>query len=418
MSWNFKKYGTASDPVHKSDLNGITGDYGCDRQFRFKKDAIAAGDDNEGSVSGKAAAGNATHETLARALGAPELAAKLCAPGGTYQVSRKQIDEVFHEEMTKETAGRDVRWGKDNPEKIEAERVSMIVGVLNNLHKHVAEVLLVEAGFIVEIDGYWLSGHVDLIYRPRVAPETIGLSDWKTGAQKPCAIELDHGWESGIYSLALDRGEFIDRRDVRTRLVPIVDEHGKKLGERWEATCRKSVAFDRSEHRAKRKAMEAALIDIAETVSSADPSDFNAAHLEPTFGTFPSVISHVHLGDYVPYQKAGKKEIKRPEDCAYFNVLPGTTHHYAAGELRGPAWLPVRRTEHDIPRLASMLRDVIGNCRMGRFVARIGEKCERCPFKLDCLTSGYAVRGEEKKQLERALRVIDFEDGDDSLSGL
>ncbi len=408
MAWNFKKYGTATDPVHKSDLNAITGEYGCDRRFKFTKDARAAGEDLE-RTSGKAAAGNAGHETLARALSTEELRERLCS--GTYQVSRKQIDEVFREELDKETATIDVNWGKDSPDKIIAERVSMVLGTLNNLHKHAQRVLFVEPGFIVEIDGFWLSGHVDIIFEPRGAMEgTVALADWKTGAQKPHPIELDHGWESGIYSLAIERGLFIDRAEIDTTQLTKGDGDGSDAG-KWAATCRGVTRIDVSQHQAKRRAIEAAMIEIAKKVAEAKERASYPV-LERTFGTFPASIWHVHLGDYVPYQKSGKKEVKRREDIAHFGVPAGTTITYSAGELRGPAWLPVRRTEHDIPRLASMLRNVIGSARMGRFVERLGEKCERCAFKEECLNAGYEVRGDEKKQLERALRVLPPDVGD------
>ena len=36
----------------------------------------------------------------------------------------------------------------------------------------------------------------------------LGFTDWKTGAQKPSQITLDHGYESGFYSLALRDGAF------------------------------------------------------------------------------------------------------------------------------------------------------------------------------------------------------------------
>lgn len=372
MPWQFKKYGTATDPIHKSDLNSITGDYGCDRQFRFYKDAEADGAQAEQVVGGKAACGNALHETIRRALSNVEVRDRLLS--GKWQIDRKHVDPVFREELDREIGGREINWYDDNADKIIADRASMIVGAMNDLHKHVAEIVLLEAGFIVRLDGYWLSGHIDMLYRPKSLPIALAIADWKSGASKPDQIELDHGWEAGIYSAAVHAGAFMAQSDL---------------------TESELAKFARD----RRKALEAALVERALNAEA-------GAEIVPTFGEFPAEIWHVHLQDYVPYQKAGSKECKRPEDCKHYGVEAGTKIKYIAGQTRGPAWLPVRRTEHDIPRLSYQLRNVVGTIRMGRFAERIGEKCKRCPFREPCLNAGYAPRGAEQRELERRLQVL------------
>ncbi len=387
MAWLYKRYGSASDPIHKSDLNGITGDYGCDRQFRYYKDAQADGQDEsetERVVSGKAAAGNAVHETIARALQNPEMRARVLA--GPADVSRKRIADVFAEELQREAAGREIAWYRDKADKVCADRVSMVVGLLSRLHAHVAEVVLVEGGFIVPFEGYWLSGHIDLLYRPKNNPAGLALADWKSGAQKPHAIELEHGWEAGIYSLAVRAGFFLARDSLTDKELQAAGSHLS----------------------ARREALEAVLIERALAAEAGAP-------IVPSFGEFPEEIWHVHLGDYVPYQKAGSKECKRPEDVRHYGSPAGTKLKYLAGDLRGPAWLPVRRTEEDIPRLAYQLRQVVGTVRMGRFAERRGEKCMRCAFREPCLNTGYAPRGEEQRETERRLRVLDDAELSDGL---
>jgi hypothetical protein len=115
------------------------------------------------------------------------------------------------------------------------------------------------------------------------------------------------------------------------------------------------------------------------------------------------------LADFVPYKKAGAKEVKRPEDLKHFGYVQPTKHKYTAGELRGPAWLPVKLSEYDMPRLESRLRNVVGSIRMGRFIDQVGERCKRCSFKGDCLTGGYAPTGDARKSLERTLRTLPSE---------
>ena len=400
--WNYKKYGTAVDPVHKSHLNDITGEYGCDARFKRAMDEQLAGrmqDAEEHGVNGKAAAGNASHEVIARVLDSDDARERLLS--GTWKVSFKQVEDAYREEFEHEVGRREVRWYKDRPDKIHTERAHMITGLLNNLHTRVAEVLLAEGGFIVKLEDIWLSGHVDLLYRPHSMPLGIAQADWKTGAQKPHVIELDHGWESGIYSEGCRAGYFIDRASLKRRRLP---------DGQWEVIAESSMYIDHSLYWAQRKAMELALIQRA----LASERTLDPEPLVPTFGQFPDELWYVHLGDYVPYQKSGDKKISRREDVEYYQLRVDDKVEYKAGDLRGPAWLPVKRSESDVPRLATQLRNIVGTVRMGRFTERLGEKCVRCPFKDKCLTGGYQVRGAEKDELRAlasATRGLDIEDG-------
>jgi hypothetical protein len=156
------------------------------------------------------------------------------------------------------------------------------------------------------------------------------------------------------------------------------------------------------------------MIDFAVGIDKA--SDIYAASEVPgdaqvdcvTYGEYPAEVWHVHAADFVPYKKAGKKAVKRREDLAWYGYeSPQTPHVYAAGEHRGPGWLPVQVTEYDLPRLAHRLRAVIGSIRMGRFIDQVGERCARCPYSRDCLTSGYSPRAnsDDARAIERALRA-------------
>lgn len=396
-AWNYKRYGSAEDPIHKSHLNDLTGDYGCPKQFRYKMDERASGkrehDDEARSVSGKAAAGTAAHETIARALGNPEARARILAGSSTFDTAG--VQKVFQLELEREVGGREVNWYDDDPVTIAEDRSEMIAGLLKDLHRHVDAISMIEAGFIVKLGEYWLSGHIDLAYRPKSAPEHMAIADWKTGSQKPAPIELDHGWESGVYSAALHGGYFLRREQVSV-------EH---TGGAWRASCRGRSFEHPSRYIAEREVLERALIDVARAVDAEarQPAELG---LE-MFCSFPVEIRHVHLQDYVPYKKAGSKDVKRPEDVRFYNLEGPGRVKYIAGQQRGPAWLPVRRTEHDIPRLEHRLRTIVGMVRMGRFIDQVGEKCNRCPFADDCLNTGYAPRGDEQQRLERSLRVLD-----------
>lgn len=396
MPWNPRLFGKPACPIHKSDLEEISGPYGCPRRFKYRRDAEADGAssahaDRQGKVSAKTALGSAVHEAIARALTHPQVVARVLAgPGGvTFDTVRSALVREFNVEV----GGRDVDWGKDNASDLMDERAAMVFGLLDNLHRHVAEIIMVEPAFTAVSADYVTAGHVDLLYRPRAAPSTLAITDWKTGAQKPHAIKLAHGWESGLYSNAVHSGAFIDRKHVE--LAPVVAHLPHGSAAMWHARGGRHSIARPTRFQAQRDCLELMLADIAAGEVLADAR---------TFHQFPSAIYHVHLGDYVPYEKAGKKEAKRPEDLIHYNLSVPAKVSYVAGDLRGPAWLPVARTEHDIPRLEDRLRTIVGTVRMGRFLDIVDEHCIRCSFKLDCLTRGYAPRGEELAQVESVLR--------------
>lgn len=384
MLWNYREYGTINEPIHKSDLNDLTGEYGCLKRVRYDKDAIAEGKSRESETecSGRMTAGTATHETIARAAGNPKVLAKLLNTSQRFQVTAEQCTKVYNEELARVVGGRDVRWYDDDAGEIASARGEMIAGVLNDLHKQVRSIKFLEAGFIVRIGPYYCSGHVDLVYEPIEQALTLAMADWKTGAQKPNQIELDHSWESGIYSAAMKSGLWIKREHIELPMdAPLKYERDRKL-------------------------MEQELIRVAK-VYERDGEVESHVHM---LSEFPSDIRYVHLPDYVPYLRGGKKSVSRPEEVAFHGLDGPGEVKYAKGDRRGPGWYEVRRTEHDIPRLETMLKNIVGTVRMGRFFESVSEKCNRCPHKLPCLNSGYELRGDEKTRLDRALNQIEIED--------
>lgn len=128
------------------------------------------------------------------------------------------------------------------------------------------------------------------------------------------------------------------------------------------------------------------------------------------FEAFPTELMHVHLGDYVPYKRAGKRTPRRPEELRWLGLDAPKQIEYKAGDIRGPAWIPIGRTEHDIPRLLHRIRPVVAGVRLNVFPDLVGEHCRRCAFAKQCLTSGYAPTGAEHDRLETALRAL----GDDA----
>jgi hypothetical protein len=384
MAWNYKRFGTVDFPIHKSHLNTLTGDYGCPKRFQYEMDASVGAVERPATarniISASLACGSATHETIARALTNPDVrAAVLAGPGA---VSRARVKATFWEELETEVGHRELEWGKHS----DNDYIDMVHGLLDQLHVYAADIVQLEAGFTMQLDGVQCAGHVDVIYRPRWAPDRLALADWKTGQTKPHQIALDHGWESGLYSAAMRDGTFLGREHVTFE---------QAADGQWIGTCH-GVSVTRSTHwQAERDALEAGLDQIARGV----PHEGSV-----TFNEFPSEIHHVHLRDYIPYKKAGTKGAKRPEDLKHYGLTAPGDVAYKSGDRRGPAWLPVRRDELAVPRLKSKLRTIVGTVRMGRFMEFVGERCSRCPFAQQCLNSGYEPRGEELAELQRAFQ--------------
>jgi hypothetical protein len=393
-----QKYGSIEDPVHKSHISSLIGQFACTESFRRDRERELIGEERQ-TCSGKTEMGTAAHACIARALRHPEVRAQLL--DGFVPFSKLSMTNVLLEEYQKAIAGRDVIWyGKSSYQDSVDSLTQMLTGLFANLHKHVAGVELVEAGWIAPIGKHWTEGHVDLIYRPRSQPDALAYTDWKTGDTKPHQIELDHGFESGLYSNALQAGLFLPTE---------VLEDWRALA-KGDAAASAQVPLDMhdvialSHVESERAAMHIALRGLARRSERGEP----LAKGVVTFGRFPEVVRLTHLADYELYQRAGKKKIERPEELEHWGLSGPDEVKYVAGQQKGPAWYRVRRTADDVARLEKRLRTIVGWVRMGLFVDAVGEKCTRCSYRGPCLTSGYELRGDAAKDLDNALKGVDL----------
>lgn len=416
--WVYRDWGKLSDPVHKSNMSTLVGGFACTEQFRRDKQREIFGFDRE-TCSGKTEMGTAVHETLARALRTPELRNPILA--GRVPTSRDTVRSVIVEEFNRATAGRTVNWyGKGEFAKELEAATSMVLGTFADLHRHVRQVELVEAGFIVTLGDLFLEGHVDLVYRPQgEAFDEIAFCDWKTGAQKPHQIELDHGYEGGFYAHALAEGLFVDGATLK-KWKSDAELFMRELNEGAQAFAAE-MPFDIVTTTAlaaaatERDAMHIALRACMRRQLAGEAMPEGVVH----FHRFPKVIRRVHLRDYVPYTKKGSKVVERPEDLILWSrvldreIAAKTKIEYAAGQQRGGAWMVVSRREGDVARLESMLRSIVSWVRFGRFVPACGEKCTRCSYRSDCLNDGYQLPKGEQRALNADLRGLDLGDTDD-----
>lgn len=404
--WDWRKWGTINDPIHKSHMSTLLGEFACTKQFSLDRQRELEGSSRD-TCSGKTEMGTAVHETIARALRNPLMRDSIL--NGRPASSRDAIRGVIAQEFERATAGRTVSWyGKAEYDEALDDGAEMTFGLFLDLHRYVDAVELVEAGFIVQLGDLWLEGHVDLVYKPRGALlDSLAFTDWKTGAQKPHQITLDHGFESGFYAHALAQGLWLPltvldawREAVATRgLLPV-------------PSCPLDLVDQTALAAApdERAAMHVALRAIARR----HVQGLGLVEGVRTFDRFPDVIKLTHLRDYVPYEKKGTKAVTRPEDIAYWSrtlgteVKPNDKITYQKGQQRGGAWLDVRRNADDVQRLESLLRAVVGWVRFGKFAAAVGEKCTRCSYRGPCLTSGYELKGDEAKALADALKGVDL----------
>lgn len=411
--WDWRKWGTLQDPIHKSHMSSLIGEFACTKAFSLDRLAELTHQPRE-TCSGKTEAGTAVHETIARALRAPALRDSIIA--GSPSTTPERIRTVLSTEFERATAGREVRWyGKSEQEKALREGVEMVTGLFADLHRHVASVELVEAGFIAQLGELWIEGHTDLVYRPRLSElqqlstDALAFTDWKTGAQKPHQLTLDHGFESGFYAHACATGTFIPVTVLDAWREAVAQDRLSDVPlDPWDALAIGAAHDERSAMHVALRAVAKKRIDTGELVEGA-----------VRFERFPDVIRLTHLRDYIPYAKKGTKSVERPEDLEFWSrtlghtVQPKDKVTYVAGQHRGGAWLEVKRRADDVTRLERMLRQVIGWVRFGRFVEAVGEKCTRCPYRGPCLTGGYELAGDDAKALRDALKGVDLGETDD-----
>lgn len=431
MAWNHQRWGTLADPIHKSDLQKITSSlFGCPRAFKHERDERESPSPVEPRtfVDGKSVLGIATHETINRALTNPGVVDRLLGGG---KLPEARVAEVFASELERARGGRELVWyGKsDNPERLTRQKVVMVTALLNDLHRYVSEVVLVEPGFIAKLGDYWIAGQVDLIYRPRSNPQGLAFTDWKSGAQLPHPIDLEHGFESGFYAHALKAGVFLPREEIRATQAddgtwvargPVIAPYAGSFAAEHSCTEASIIQLVHPNRiAAERACMEASLIQLIRQGEHRDPRiDLPGDGVACSFDVFPDELHYVHLLDYVPYDRAGTKKVDRREHLQWYGVSHLAQVRYQKGDLRGPGWYPMARRESDVARLESLLRDEVRAVRMGIFPRRVdGTKCTRCPHKQPCLTSGYDPTASDKEQLV-ALSKLDLGGAEDGLSAL
>lgn len=384
--WDHRQYASASDPARQSDLNDIASPHGCSRRFFFRKNEEATGIRVERTtIHWSTARGTAVHALIQRAL-APAAWAKFTAHGARAARSEaffRRLIEVYDEELDAARNGLTLDWKEEDPEHQRHRACVMVRELVVDLLERVERPLAIEAPFLVELDGYYLKGTIDLAYEPKGRPGEIGFADWKSGKTRAHPVELAHGYQVAIYAHAVEHGVLWPGTERETKLGKFPCEiHVVHMRELLPYAKRTAFTLERPEE-------IGWAIEQAEALGISTERIVRGAlvEVEPSSAPPPKLKK-----DGTPYKERARKRVPALK---------------LKSDRSGPAWYAAPRTPDDVARLRVSLSSIVGTVRLGRFYESLGEQCDRCPFKGPCLTDGHQVGRDDLRAVNRALAAID-----------
>lgn len=403
MPWNHRAYATAEDPARQSDLNDIASPHGCSRRFQFRKNEQVDGTVvQRDSARWKMVHGSAIHRMIERAL-APH-AWQVLKDNGRRAVRHPKLFErlraIYGEEVVAAAEGLPIDWADQDPADAAEQAATMVRELLFDLLERIERPLAVEAPFICEIDGYFTSGTIDLVYEPRGKPGEVGYTDWKSGLMRMHPMVLAHGYQVGIYATAVEHGVFFpdapegdERREMR---------FGKFPSEIFIVHLRELLPY------AKRTTFTLERDEEVEWVRRA--MRFESSVARPSNGvTLTHLVDRVGPGTLVEVEPSSTPPPKLKKDGTPYKRRARKREPLVIlqSDRRGPAWYAAPRTADDVARLKVSLASIVGTVRLGRFYESIGEQCGRCPFRGPCLTDGHEVDRAEMTAVNRALAGVE-----------
>lgn len=348
--WNPQKYGSKDDPIRPADLTQLASSYGCGKRFELRKLEEGSGVTvTRTRVYGDKLIGTATLEVLRRILtSAPE--AVLVGRRPTEQRVRKAL----HEELARASGGLPIDWKKTRPDVEIRAAVAMVRGAVAEIPRYFRTIDIVEESFLVSLD-------TSTAVSPMWAAGTINLAgELHADGRLVNGTRLDGGIGAVLWSTRSSRPN------------RVVLDHG----------------FDGS------------IYARALTDGVLSPGT-DRERLAPGY---PAQFFFVHLRDFVPYSKATTRRIG-DDDAAWLNREPGESVRFVAGDQRGPAWYPSRRTARDDERFFVSVQTIARAVRAEVFVENIDDHCASCPYRDRCLN----------ESLGDAASLSDFQEALDSL---
>jgi len=326
MQEYFENWGSIENPIRQSDLNSLFGSvHRCPKKFALSKIYPGEG----GSVGYRMALGEIVHRAMENILKYdkhPNIKRML-----SYYEKKKRIiyDEKFNVEYYQEMI-----------DKIIQDRVFKMIS---------KRVLDVERSFLVEIDGYYLAGTIDVIIKGKNKNEAV-IIDWKTGSPKS-QYEMDHGYQTQIYRLAVEKGTFF--------LRPEDTESGKDYYKSYKKTGQKNQF--------KKKAK----------------------------------VIFAHLNEVVPARRDTERK------CRHYSaekMAEDGKVKIKKGFPKGPIYYETRPTDEDYKRLVYAVRTAVAMGESGLFPEAMGQHCERCHLESRCVS--FAMNNDMKQEVMGVMQEL------------
>lgn len=400
MGWDYRKFGTPSDPIRQSALGAIAGQNGCAKRYFYERQDDAAGVVRTQRHYWKGLLGTAGHAVLERALtraGDEVLAGRT---GSLQQIQRVLEEEIRKATRTPEELAADVDalaidpahvcggdasrvdWGDErNPSLRILERAHVIREALREVGRRAEIIVAVEAPFTVQIDEYHCMGTIDLVYIARDTGALV-LVDWKFGDMRMPDVVRDYGYQFGVYAAALEHGTLWPGTDrARTFGVSPAEIYVVQLADYVPVLkARKVLDVMRAAQR---------------PLTSAEVGD----HTGLGGGSGKAMLGALRKLGYVENRRAGKASI----------WVPTPREDYPRGD---DAWHRSARQADDEARLIVSIKNIVRSVRMGIGMERLGEQCGRCPYKAQCLGEGYVAK-DEQREFATAMREAGVTASDD-----
>lgn len=332
--WNPQGYGSKDDPIRPADLAQLASPYGCGKRFELRKLEEGSGTTADRKrVYGAQIISTATHEVLRRIL----TAASADVLAGR-KPTEQRVRAALLEEMARAAGGLPIEWKKARPDVEIRAAVAMVRGAVATIPQYFRSILVVEEPFLVALD-------------TRTSFDESSSAVWAAGTIN-FAGEL-HADGRLVNGMRLNGGLGAALWSTRsTRPNRVVLDHG----------------FDGSIYA--RALTDGVLSPGTERERSAPG--------------YPSQFFFVHLRDFVPYSKATSRRIGE-EDAAWLGKEVGEMARFVAGDQRGPAWYPSRRTTRDDDRFFVSVGTITRAVREEVFVENIDDHCASCPYRDRCL---------------------------------
>lgn len=345
-AWDHTQWGTPADPIRQSALNAIAGQDGCAKRYFYDRDADARGVPRARALDWRPIMGTAIHGAIESALAAD------APPLSSLDLLLGQLDRAADGDANS------IAWHDANRATEIAHALAMIQHALREVSRRARTVIAVEAPFVAELDGYTLTGTLDLVYQRDDGG--LVIADWKTGSRRVCDVLLDHGYQVAVYSYALEHGTLWPDDPTRATRIGVAPEDVYIVHLR-----------DYADH-----ALTVELLSMLREhgpVTARELADCIAARGLPLSpASVSSRLSTLRRDGFADYVRKGRS-------------VAWTVTGDAVPPPPSTAWRASQRRPGDLARLRESLRTVVASVRGGHALERLGEQCGRCHWRNECL---------------------------------